>query len=47
MPKKVQKQAGCIIGEDYPAPIVDHKAARQRTLDRFKAAREAYEEESG
>jgi deoxyribodipyrimidine photo-lyase len=22
---------------DYPAPIVDHKAARQRALDAFKA----------
>jgi deoxyribodipyrimidine photo-lyase len=24
---------------DYPAPIVDHKAARQRTLDAFKAVK--------
>ena len=26
-PKDVQKEAGCIIGEDYPAPMVDHMAA--------------------
>jgi deoxyribodipyrimidine photo-lyase len=44
MPRQVQEEAGCIIGKDYPAPIVDHKAARQRTLDRFKAAREAYDD---
>lgn len=35
-----QRNANCIIGEDYPRPIVDHKAARQRTLDAYKAARE-------
>ncbi len=32
--------AGVTLGEDYPAPIVDHEAARQRTLRRFAAARE-------
>jgi len=32
-----QQAAGCIIGRDYPAPVVDHAAARQRTLARFRA----------
>ena len=27
---QVQEKAKCIIGKDYPAPIVDHKAASQR-----------------
>jgi deoxyribodipyrimidine photo-lyase len=36
MPEEVQAQSGCQIGEDYPAPIVDHKAARQRTLAAYK-----------
>ncbi len=27
-----QRTAGCIIGKDYPMPIVDHRAARERTL---------------
>ncbi|MCB0115079.1 MAG: deoxyribodipyrimidine photo-lyase [Caldilineaceae bacterium] len=36
MPAADQKRAKCHIGEDYPAPIVDHKAARQRTLDAYK-----------
>ena len=34
--------AGVEIGRDYPPPIVDHDAARARTLERYavvKAAR--------
>ena len=31
----VLAQAGVRIGIDYPAPVVDHAAARQRTLMRF------------
>ncbi|HQR57634.1 MAG TPA: deoxyribodipyrimidine photo-lyase, partial [Burkholderiaceae bacterium] len=27
-----QREVGCIIGTDYPAPIVDHAEARERTL---------------
>ncbi len=40
MPDAVQAEAGCRIGRDYPGPIVDHGAARQRTLDAYAAARE-------
>jgi len=40
MPEDVQEEAGCIIGTDYPAPIVDHKTARKTTLEVYKAARE-------
>ena len=32
---KRQKEAGCIIGRDYPKPIVDHAEARRKTLERF------------
>jgi deoxyribodipyrimidine photo-lyase len=32
MPTEVQKEAGCLIGRDYPEPIIDHKQARERTL---------------
>ncbi len=38
MPDEVQRQAGVVIGKDYPAPIVDHALARERTLAAFKAA---------
>ena len=34
-----QKEAGCIIGRDYPMPIVDHTIARQKTLARFEVVR--------
>jgi deoxyribodipyrimidine photo-lyase len=34
-----QERAGCVIGRDYPAPVVDHDAARKRTLQRYAAAR--------
>ena len=31
-----QTALGCVIGRDYPAPIVDHATAREQTLARFK-----------
>jgi len=34
-----QRVAGCVIGEHYPAPIVDHAAARKRPFERFAAVR--------
>ncbi len=36
MPPSLQKQAGCIIGRNYPAPVVDHGQARQAAIARFK-----------
>lgn len=36
MPKDVQSEAGCIIGTDYPQPIVDHAVARRAALERYK-----------
>jgi deoxyribodipyrimidine photo-lyase len=38
MPADTQANCGVVIGRDYPAPIVDHGEARQRTLERFKRA---------
>lgn len=38
MPTTTQQRSNCVISKDYPAPIVDHKAARQRTLTAFKEA---------
>jgi deoxyribodipyrimidine photo-lyase len=32
MPRSLQTYIGCIIGEHYPAPIVDHAVQRERTL---------------
>jgi deoxyribodipyrimidine photo-lyase len=36
MPGEVQREAGCVIGEDYPAPIVDHSRAREEALERYR-----------
>ncbi|HLJ02235.1 MAG TPA: deoxyribodipyrimidine photo-lyase [Solirubrobacteraceae bacterium] len=38
MPVHAQRTAGCIIGEDYPAPIVDHALARREALARYREA---------
>jgi deoxyribodipyrimidine photo-lyase len=35
MPSELQGQAGCVIGEDYPEPIVEHTEARKRALERY------------
>ncbi len=37
-PLAVQEKAGCVIGQDYPMPIVDHDAARDRNMKMMKAA---------
>jgi deoxyribodipyrimidine photo-lyase len=34
-------ERGVVLGEDYPAPVVDHDAARRRTLERFAVVRKA------
>lgn len=36
MPEETQRAAGCVIGRDYPAPIVDHARARERALVAYK-----------
>jgi deoxyribodipyrimidine photo-lyase len=33
-----QQAASCLVGRDYPAPIVEHRAARGRTLAAYKDA---------
>ena len=38
MPPIVQRQSGCIIGDAYPQPVVDHGAARDRALATYGAA---------
>ena len=38
MPRHLQEEAGCVIGRDYPAPIVDHSEAREEALARYREA---------
>jgi deoxyribodipyrimidine photo-lyase len=40
MPPDIQRESGCIIGRDFPSPIVDHAWARGRTMAAFQTARE-------
>lgn len=37
MPLLEQQLAGCIIGKDYPAPVVDHDVARREALALYKS----------
>ena len=41
MPDDVQEECGCTIGREYPAPIVNHAWARERTLAAYSRARGA------
>jgi deoxyribodipyrimidine photo-lyase len=34
-----QRACGCVIGEDYPAPIVDRSVAREEALARYRVGR--------
>ena len=54
MPEQVQREAGCVIGDDYPGPIVDHKLAAARgarplsgRLARRRAGRRCREAQPG
>ena len=37
-PLSVQKAAGCIVGKDYPKPIVDHGVVSKANIGRIKGA---------
>ncbi len=39
-PEDVQAQAGCVIGRDYPAPLVDLSDSRAEAIERFQAHRD-------
>jgi deoxyribodipyrimidine photo-lyase len=38
MPPEVQHKSQCVVGRDYPAPIVDHTLARERALAAYKGS---------
>ncbi|HET6831323.1 MAG TPA: deoxyribodipyrimidine photo-lyase [Solirubrobacterales bacterium] len=39
MPADVQRKSGCVIGEHYPVPVVDHRDAREEALARYRVGR--------
>jgi len=40
MPLHEQQAAGCVIGRDYPAPVVEHATQRAKALALFRRARD-------
>ncbi len=45
-----QAKVGCIIGKDYPKPIIDHAVARRHALEMYgtvSAANKDSDERSG
>ena len=43
MPEEMQREVGCVIGRDYPEPIVDRRESRRAATKRYQAAAELYE----
>ncbi|MBK5108134.1 MAG: deoxyribodipyrimidine photo-lyase [Anaerolineales bacterium] len=43
MPEEIQRQSRCIIGQDYPYPIIDHSFARERILEVYNRAKQSYQ----
>jgi deoxyribodipyrimidine photo-lyase len=39
MPRELQSRCGCVIGRDYPAPIVEHAAAVKAARERIAGVR--------
>ena len=37
MPADLQREVGCVIGVDYPEPIVDRRQAREDALERYRS----------
>lgn len=37
-PRSVQQAAGCIVGKDYPHPIVQHEVISKKNIQRMKLA---------
>lgn len=46
-PLAVQKAAGCVIGQDYPKPIVDHDVISKKNIGRMKQAYAKKKQASG
>ena len=42
MPLDIQQACGCIIGKQYPAPVVDLVASRERVLQAYAAAKDRF-----
>jgi deoxyribodipyrimidine photolyase len=43
MPAEMQRDVGCVIGRDYPEPIVDRRESRREATERYREASALYE----
>jgi cryptochrome len=43
----VQKAAGCVVGEDYPTPIVDHPTVSKANMAKMSLAYAAHKQLQG
>ena len=43
-PLDVQQKAGCVVGVDYPARVVDHAVASRACIDKIATAYAAHKE---
>ena len=42
MPREIQEKTYCVIGKDYPEPLVDLKTTRQKALDVYQQSKTSY-----
>ena len=42
MPPDGQRAAGCLVGRDYPAPIVEHACAREQALAAYRTKKPGF-----
>jgi deoxyribodipyrimidine photo-lyase len=47
MSAQQQRKCRCVVGEEYPFPLVDHAEARERTLEAYRVARKRHEQGTG
>jgi deoxyribodipyrimidine photo-lyase len=38
MAEAMQRDSACVVGQDYPGPIIDHRWARERTMRAYKSS---------
>ena len=46
-PIEVQRKAGCVVGVDYPHPMVDHATASKECIEKLASAYKAHKEGKG
>ena len=45
-PREIQEKAGCVVGQDYPEPMVDHARASKECKTRMQEVKALYRDPS-